>query len=96
MLINNAGYAVYETFERMSPEEIRRLFDVNLSGAALVTRAFLPDMIRAGGGNVVMVSSVAGRIPMTPCSVYSASKHGMVALAELLRVEVARFNIGCR
>ena len=93
VLVNNAGYAVYETFERMSPEEIRRLFDVNLSGAALVTRAFLPDMIRAGGGDVVMVSSIAGRIPMTPCSVYSASKHGMVALAELLRVEAARFNV---
>jgi short-subunit dehydrogenase len=41
-----------------------------------------------------MVSSIAGRIPMTPCSVYSASKHGMVALAELLRVELARFDVG--
>ena len=93
VLVNNAGYAVYETFERMSAAEIRRLFDVNLSGAALVTRAFLPDMIRAGDGDIVMVSSIAGRIPMTPCSVYSASKHGMVALAELLRVEASRFNV---
>lgn len=93
VVINNAGYAIYETFERMTLEEIRRLFDVNLTGAALVARAFLPDMIRAGGGDIVMVSSIAGRIPMTPCGVYSASKHGMVALAELLRVEVARSNV---
>ena len=87
------GYAVYYTFEQMPPEEIHRLFDVNLVGAALVTREFLPDMIRAGGGDVVMVASIAGRIPMTPCGVYSASKHGLVALAELLQIETARFNI---
>ena len=94
VLINNAGYAVYYTFEQMATEEIRRLFQVNLVGAAMVTREFLPDMIRAGGGHVVMMSSIAGRIPMTPCSVYSASKHGLVALAELLQIETARFNIG--
>jgi short-subunit dehydrogenase len=93
VLINNAGYAVYESFERMPLEEIRRLFDVNLTGAALVTRAFLPAMKRAGSGDIVMVSSIAGRIPMTPCSVYSASKHGLVTLAELLEVEIARFNM---
>jgi uncharacterized protein len=93
VLINNAGYAVYYTFEQMPSEEIQRLFQVNLVGAALVTRELLPDMIRAGGGDVVMVASIAGRIPMTPCSVYSASKHGLVTLAELLKVEVARFNV---
>jgi short-subunit dehydrogenase len=93
VLINNAGYAIYYTFEQMRSEEIRRLLDVNLAGAALVTREFLPDMIRAGGGHIVMMASIAGRIPMTPCSVYSAAKHGLVALAELLRVETARFNM---
>jgi short-subunit dehydrogenase len=93
VLINNAGYAVYHTFEQMPAEEIHRLFDVNLVGAALVTRELLPGMIRAGGGRVVMMASIAGRIPMTPCGVYSAAKHGLVALAELLRVETARFNI---
>jgi short-subunit dehydrogenase len=94
VLINNAGYAVYYTFEQMPSEEIQRLLDVNLAGAALVTREFLPDMIRAGGGRVVMMASIAGRIPMTPCSVYSVSKHGLVVLAELLRIETARFNVG--
>ena len=44
VLINNAGYTIYETFG-IPLEEIRRLFDVNLTGAALVTREFLPDMI---------------------------------------------------
>jgi short-subunit dehydrogenase len=93
VLINNAGYAVYYTFEQTPSEEIRRLFDVNLIGASLVTRELLPDMIRAGGGRLVMIASIGGRIPLTPCGVYSASKHGLVALAEILRVETARFQI---
>jgi len=93
VLINNAGYAVYYTFEQTPPDEIQRLFQVNLVGAAMVTREFLPDMMRAGGGHVVMMASIAGRIPMTPCGVYSASKHGLVALAELLAIETARFNV---
>jgi uncharacterized protein len=93
VLINNAGYAVYYAFEQMSSEEIYRLFQVNLVGAAFVTREFLPDMIRAGGGHIVMMASIAGRIPMTPCGVYSASKHGLVALSELVQIETRRSNI---
>lgn len=93
VFVSNAGFAVYYTFEQMTADEIQRLFDVNLTGAALAVREMLPDMIRAGGGDIVFVASIAGRIPMTPCGVYSASKHGLVALAELLQVEVARFNI---
>jgi short-subunit dehydrogenase len=93
VLINNAGYAVYYTFEQTPSDQIQHLFQVNLVGAAIVTREFLPDMIRAGGGHIVMMASIAGRIPMTPCGVYSASKHGLVALAELLAIETARFNV---
>jgi short-subunit dehydrogenase len=93
VLINNAGYAVYYTFDHMPSEEINRLIDVNLVGAALVTREFLTSMIGAGGGRIVMMASIAGRIPITPCSVYGASKHALVALADLLRIETSRFNM---
>lgn len=93
VVISNAGFAVYYTFEQMTSADVRRLFDVNLTGAALVVHELLPDMIRAGGGDIVFVASIAGRLPMTPCGVYSASKHGLVTLAELLQVELARFNI---
>jgi short-subunit dehydrogenase len=93
ILINNAGYAVYQAFEEMSAAEIARLINVNFVGACLVTRAFLPSMIRAGGGDVCMMASIAGRIPMTPCGVYSAAKHGMVAWAQTLRAEVRRHKV---
>lgn len=93
VIVNNAGYAVYRTFDQMSAEEVHRLVDVNFVGAALVTHALLPDMIRAGGGHVVMMASIAGRIPMTPCGMYSAAKHGLVAFARLLSIEAAQFNV---
>lgn len=93
ILINNAGYAVYRTFEEMPTDEILRLLAVNLAGVCALTREFLPSMIQSGGGNIVLMASIAGRIPMTPCGVYSAAKHGMVAWGTGLRAELKRFNI---
>jgi uncharacterized protein len=93
ILINNAGYAVYQAFEQMPDVEIERLIQVNFLGACLITRAFLPSMIKAGQGHICMMASIAGRIPMTPCGVYSAAKHGMVAWAQTLRAELRRHNL---
>jgi uncharacterized protein len=93
ILVNNAGYAIYRTFEELEADEIDRLLRVNFVGACLITRAVLPAMIENGGGHIVMMSSIAGRLPMTPCGVYSAAKHGMVAWAETLRAEVHRHGI---
>jgi short-subunit dehydrogenase len=93
VLINNAGYAVYRTFAEMDSEEISRLFNVNLTGACVMTREFLPAMIAAGEGHIVLVASIAGAVPMTPCGPYSAAKHGMVAFGEILRAELDRFKL---
>jgi short-subunit dehydrogenase len=93
ILINNAGYAIYQTFEEMPAADILRLLSVNFAGACLVTREFLPAMIQRGRGNIVFMASIAGRIPMTPCGVYSAAKHGVVAWATTLRAELRRFGI---
>ena len=93
VLVNNAGFAVYRAFEEMEAAEIDQLLRVNFVGACLLTREFLPAMIRNGRGHVVIMSSIAGRLPMTPCGVYSAAKHGLVAWAETLRAEVHRHGI---
>jgi uncharacterized protein len=93
VVINNAGYAVYRTIEEMDSEEIDRLVRVNFTGACLVTREFLPSMIAARRGHIVLVASIAGCVPMTPCGPYSAAKHGMAAFAEILRGEVDRFGL---
>ena len=93
ILINNAGFATYRTFEESPIEEIEQLVNVNLLGAMRCTHSFLPAMIAQGHGSVVNIASIAGKLVMTPNGVYSASKHALVAWSEILKYELARFNI---
>ena len=92
-LVNNAGYAQYGAVEEITPEEWRAQFDVNFFGAIETTRAALPLIRRTGGGTVVMVSSVAGRLAIPFAAPYCASKHALEAVADALRVEVAPFGV---
>jgi short-subunit dehydrogenase len=94
ILVNNAGYAVYRKFEEMDSEEIQRLVNVNLTGACLLTREFLPAMIHARRGHIILMASIAGRVPITPCGMYGAAKHGMVSWGETLMAELAEYRIG--
>jgi short-subunit dehydrogenase len=93
ILINNAGFATYRTFENTDLDEIERLVSVNLLGAMRCARVFLPDMIARGSGVIVNMASIAGRLALTPNGTYGAAKHGMVAWSETLRDELAHFNI---
>jgi short-subunit dehydrogenase len=88
VLVSNAGFAVYRLFQEMTGEEIERLLAVNLLGGCLITREFLPAMAMAGRGHLVVMASIAGRLVMTPCGVYSAAKHGLVAWAHTLKLEL--------
>ena len=66
---------------------------VNLLGAMYCTREFLPGMIARGGGRIVNISSVAGKVVITPNATYCAAKHGIVAWSEALSAELHRFGI---
>ncbi|MFA5908997.1 MAG: SDR family NAD(P)-dependent oxidoreductase [Vicinamibacterales bacterium] len=93
LLINNAGYAVYRSFEESSLDEIESLLDVNLAGAMRCTKAFLPSMISRRAGRIVNIASLAGGVIITPNAVYCAAKHGMVAWTRTLRYELDRFGL---
>jgi uncharacterized protein len=93
ILINNAGFAIYRTFEQEDPEEIERLMSVNFGGAVRVTKAFIGGMIQRGSGHIVNVASIAGGLPLTPCGIYTASKHALMGFSKILSSEVARFGI---
>jgi len=92
-LVNNAGYAQYGAVEEVSPEDWRGVFDVNFFGTLDVTRAVLPSMRAAGGGTIVLMSSLGGRVSVPFASPYCASKHAIEAVADALRVETAPFGI---
>jgi NAD(P)-dependent dehydrogenase (short-subunit alcohol dehydrogenase family) len=67
---------------------------VNLIAPAIVSGCALPGMRRLGSGRIVMVSSVAGRASVLPLNAwYHASKFGLEALSDVLRVEVASFGV---
>lgn len=93
VVIHSAGYAVYRSFAAESPDEIDRLFAVNLLAHVRLTKRLLQPMIERRLGAISFMASIAGRIPITPNAAYCAAKHGMFGLAETLRFELRRFNI---
>ena len=93
ILINNAGFAVYRTFEQSSLDEIERLMQVNLLSAMRLTKLFLPGFIQRKSGIIVNMASIAGKLAITPNGTYSTAKHGLVAWSECLQYELSRFNI---
>jgi short-subunit dehydrogenase len=87
--VNNAGVDGYGPLDRMTPDEIRRIFEVNAIGTALGTRAALRAMKPAGRGTIVNVSSVLGEVPQPYAAVYSATKASIRALSAAVRSELA-------
>ncbi len=86
-LVNNAGVMLNSPFRAGLVDEWRRMVETNLLGAFLATHAFLADLTD-GGGDIVNVSSVAGRKTRAASGVYSATKHGVTAWSEGLRQEL--------
>ncbi|WP_151717591.1 SDR family NAD(P)-dependent oxidoreductase [Gemmobacter serpentinus] len=100
ILVNNAGMGMQgapqkiRAFAVSDPETWRREFDLSLTTAVLVTRAFLPGMIARGFGRVVMMASVTGPlVSVTGSSAYSAAKAAMVGLTHTLALEVAKDGV---
>jgi NAD(P)-dependent dehydrogenase (short-subunit alcohol dehydrogenase family) len=90
LLVNNAGTTVFASFLDTDPDTFDRLTAVNLRGAYLCTRAVLPAMRAAGGGSVVMINSVASRDVLPNSAVYAATKAGLKAMTDCLRLEYRR------
>lgn len=90
ILVNNAGYAgPTMPLEDYSPEEWRRIVDVNLIGVFNVCRAAVPLMRRGGWGRIVNIASLAGKEGTPNASAYSAAKAGVIALTKSLGKEIA-------
>ncbi|HYC71192.1 MAG TPA: SDR family oxidoreductase [Opitutaceae bacterium] len=87
VLVNNAGAFEGATFARTSAAMFDRLLAANLRSAFLVTRAFLPAMLRRGEGDVFFLSSIAGKQAYPNGAAYCAAKFGLTGLAQVLRAE---------
>jgi len=92
-VVNNAGISQPGAVEDVSDEDARYQLEVNLLAPARIARLVLPSMRDRGDGRIVMMSSVAGRVAMPMLGWYAASKHGLEALSDSLRAEVAGFGV---
>ena len=92
ILVNNAGGFLLKPLADTTPAEFQQQLDVNLVGAFLVLRAFVPTMTERGG-HVVNVGSVADHVAFPGNAAYAASKFGLRGLHETLRAEYAGKNL---
>jgi NAD(P)-dependent dehydrogenase (short-subunit alcohol dehydrogenase family) len=93
ILVNNAGQAQSQPFLKTSLTAWNAMLEVNLTGTFLCTQAALPDMLTAGWGRIVNVSSTAGLVGYPYVAAYCAAKHGVIGLTRALALELARKNI---
>lgn len=87
VLVNNAGVMLLGPFGTEQREEARRMVEVNLLGAMTATEVFLP-LLRDGGGDLINISSVAGRTARAGNAAYAATKWGINGWSEALRQEL--------
>jgi NAD(P)-dependent dehydrogenase (short-subunit alcohol dehydrogenase family) len=86
--VNNAAVSSYATVEQLGPEEIRRVIDVNLLGMIHGMKAALPHLRATGDGVLINVTSALAKRAVPLQAPYCAAKHGVVAFAEALRLEL--------
>jgi NAD(P)-dependent dehydrogenase (short-subunit alcohol dehydrogenase family) len=92
-VVNNAGFAQPGAIEDVTHEAVRAQLEVNLIAPARIARLVLPAMRQRGSGRIINISSISGRITLPFVGWYAASKHGLEAVTDALRIEVARFGV---
>jgi NAD(P)-dependent dehydrogenase (short-subunit alcohol dehydrogenase family) len=93
VLVNNAGYAVFGTFEMTSDKQAHDMFDTNLFGPMRVLKAVLPHFRKQKSGTVINITSMGGRVTFPACSLYHATKFALEGFTESLAYELLPFNI---
>ena len=93
ILINSAGIMGSGGIEGANLEHYRQVMDINLMGTVYTCQAALPHMLAQGGGDIINISSLAGRKGGPATSSYSASKHALNSMTDGLRQEVGGRNI---
>ncbi len=96
ILVNNSGLAVPETVDQITEDGWDKVMDTNLRGVMQLVRATLPNMIANGFGDIVNISSQAGKHGYADVPSYCASKFGLLGYAEALRDHVGKADANIR
>ena len=92
-LVHCAGIGQYGTVTELDAQNWSNVLQVNLTSAFLVARAVIPDMQKHGGGTIVTIGSVYGRLAPERMSAYAASKAGVAHLTRCIAIDYASDNI---
>jgi NAD(P)-dependent dehydrogenase (short-subunit alcohol dehydrogenase family) len=93
VLVNNAGIGLHGTVEELPLAEFRRAMETNFYGALRCIQAVVPGMRERRQGCIVNVTSVAGRLALSPQAPYAASKWALEAASEVLAQELKPFGV---
>lgn len=93
ILVNSAGIMQAGGIEGADLAEYRRVFEINLFATVYTSQAAIPHMLAQGGGDIVTISSLAGRKGGAQTNAYSASKHAVNAMTDAMRQELGDRNI---
>jgi 2-hydroxycyclohexanecarboxyl-CoA dehydrogenase len=89
ILVNNAGITDTCPFQEITQEGLERIYRINLMGPFFLTQAAIPDMLAAGWGRIINISSSSAQTGAVGMTHYSSSKGGLIALTKSLAVEFA-------
>lgn len=93
ILVNNAGVAAAGGLLDVPDEKWKQLLNINLYAPIYLSKLFLPDMLSAGSGQIVNISSIAGHVVHQDLTYYSISKFGLRAFGEGLHAEYGKKGI---
>jgi 2-hydroxycyclohexanecarboxyl-CoA dehydrogenase len=93
ILVTSAGVESFDALLDITPERWDRIIAVNLTGTFACVQAAVPDMVAAGWGRIVTISSSSAQSGAPNMAHYAASKGGVIALTKSLAVELARQGV---
>jgi len=93
VLVNNAGFAVFDSIAAARSEDLREMMETNYFGTVHCTQAVLPQMLARRSGSIVNVASIAGIMGYSRMGGYCATKFAMIGFTEALRDEVLRQGV---
>lgn len=93
VLVNNAGFGIIGAAEAYTAEQVRGQLETNLYAPIEITRAVLPYMRQQGGGRILQISSIGGRVGNAGLTMYQAAKFGLSGFTEALAKETGPLGI---
>ena len=93
VLINNAGYGIFEDFDQISDKDIHQMFEVNTFALMNLSRRFAERMKESRNGHIINIVSMAGLIATGKSSLYSATKFAAIGFSNALRLELMPYGV---